>query len=128
MTKITGLLIDVENGKVSTQTISKDLYSYYEILHCDVIDIVARKIGEKVYLIVCDDEGLLKNKPKISAINKLGQPMLVGSLFIVNNNQEDDDLSSLTSDDITYIQRYIRMQKTFSTPEYHPILHKVEYF
>ena len=127
MNTITGLLIDVINGSVTVKTVDKNIYAYYDLIQCDVIDIVGRKLGDRLYLFICDDEGLLKDNVKITAINSLGQPMLVGNLFIVNDDGEDD-LSSLTEDDIAYISQYIHMRQTFKDPPLHPILHHVEFF
>lgn len=114
---ITGILIDVHQCCVSVETIPDTLQSYYDLLDCDIIDIVARNIGERKYLIVCDDEGMLNNQAIISAVNRQGVPMLVGNLFIVNDSGKED-LMSLTQDDIDYIMRYIGKQ---------PMLFQVEY-
>lgn len=127
MNTITGLLIDVHNGTVRVEKIPRDLQSYYKLLQCDLIDITPRKIKNKPYLFVCDDEGLLKAKPLISAVDSFGHPMFVGSLFIVND-KDDDDLQDLTEKDIEYITKHIRMLKTFcAEPEMLPILHNVDY-
>ena len=126
MNKITGYLIDAVNGTAAPVTIGKNLSSYYQVLHCDTIDIVSRKIGGRPYLIICDDEGLLKDKPKITAIDKKANFMLVGSLLIVND-APDGEIASLTDKDIDHIKSFVRLQQTFSDPPFHPILHKVEY-
>lgn len=129
MKQITGLLIDVHNNAVSVETIDDHLHSYYELLKTDLIDIQTRAIGyhkKKPYAIVCDDEGLLKFEPKISAIDSVGRVMFVGNLFIVRNG-EDGELASLEKKDVDYLSRFIQMQGTARFPDPYPMLHQVEY-
>lgn len=129
MKKITGLLIDVNNEKTSVATISASLHAYYELLSVDIIDIQVRKIGVyrgRKYAIICDDEGLLKSLPKISAIDNMGNPMFVGNLFIVRDGK-NGEMDSLEQDDIDYLKRFIHMQGTMRYPKPYPMLHQVEY-
>lgn len=129
MKKITGLLIDVHNGKSCTATVDDNLHAYYELIQTDLIDIQTRAIGyhkKKPYAIVCDDEGLLKSEPKISAIDSVGKVMFVGNLFVVKNG-EDGELASLEQKDIDYLSRFIQMQGTARFPDPYPMLHQVEY-
>jgi len=129
MKQITGLLIDVKANAVSVETIDDHLHSYYELLQTDLIDIQTRAIGYRKktpYAIVCDDEGLLKSEPKISAIDSVGRIMFVGNLFIVKNG-EDGELASLEKNDVDYLSRFIRMQGTARFPDPYPMLHQVEY-
>ena len=102
--KVKGLLIDVKNnpGKVREVEVEEgNLEELYSILDCRIIDIVQRKIGEKVFDIVCDDEGALVENPIVSAIGKDCRVMLVGNLFICNHYKEH--LTSLSDDDAAYI-------------------------
>lgn len=129
MKQITGLLIDVKSKTVSVETIEDHLHAYYELLNTDLIDIQARVIGhrkKKQYAIVCDDEGLLKHEPQISAIDNVGRVMFVGNLFIVKNGQ-DGELDSLEKEDVDYLSRFIQMQGTARFPDPYPMLHQVEY-
>lgn len=129
MNSITGILIDVKDNTVSVETVEDSLDSYYELLHTDLIDIQTRAIGyqnKKPYAIICDDEGLLKFEPKISAIDNVGNVMFVGNLFIVKNGS-DGELASLDREDVDYLSRFIQMQGTARFPTPYPILHQVEY-
>lgn len=103
----------------------KSLASYYKTLDCDCIDIVSRKIGGKYFDVICDDEGLY-NQPKISAIDDMGAPMLVGNLFIVNYDGNGDN-KSLTDEDIDHIKKYIQVMSTRQYLEGYPMLTQVEY-
>lgn len=128
MKKITGFLIDVENNCAAPVTIDKGLDGYYNILNCDCIDIVRRKIGSKhkEYEIVCDDEALLKDNPKISALDSGLNIMLCGNLFITRFDGMDD-IESLEKQDIEYIKQYIRCYPTRKYPIPYPMLVECDY-
>lgn len=132
MEKITGILIDVVNETAKVTTIDKCLDAYYRILNCDCIDIVRRRIGANkrraahYYEIVCDDEALLKEDPKISAIDDLGRPMLCGNLFITKFDGVDD-IASLEPADILRLREFILPQMTRNHPKPYPMLHQCEY-
>jgi hypothetical protein len=122
---IKGILIDVHNENVKAIEIEKDLKSYYNILKCDCIDIVSRRIGDKYYDIICDDEGLLKESPKISAVNRSRIPMFVGNLFIVRSS--GDDVTDLDKEDLEYIMDHVRIASSDKFPSSYPVLIDVEY-
>lgn len=100
-----GILIDTVNNKVIPMNINGTLDNYYKILNCDTIDIVERKIGnsDKYFNIICDDNGLLVDSPKVSGISSNMQPMLYGNLFVVGDVDEDGELISLTKEEGEYI-------------------------
>lgn len=126
MAKITGYLVDVEHNIAAPVTIEKSLDSYYGILNCDCIDITTRQIGNREYDIICDDEGLFKDDPKISAIDSEGNAMLCGNLFIVKFDGIEDE-TSLDPDDIAHIEEYIRAIATKRYPIPYPMLTCCEY-
>jgi len=109
--KIRGLLIDVkaDPGMVNDIWLDEDIIeNFYDVLQCDLIDIVKRPIGGIEYNIVCDDEGLFDAHPYVSAVDEHDNPMLVGNLFICNDDGEGR-LTSLTEDDIQHIGQYIHI-------------------
>ena len=122
-----GVLVDVENEKFSTIEIPDNLYEFYKILKCDCIDIVVRRIGGKRFNIICDDIGLFKNPQKISAINNLGQPQLVGNLFIVGGDTLDGDLIGLTDQEALHIVSKVQKISTHNFPAGYPMLTQCEY-
>lgn len=97
----------------------EDLDDYYEVLECETIDIVVRKIGGEAYDIICDDKGLLKDDPKISAVSPEGRVMLVGNLIFARHNDQGETIS-LTNDDMDQIREccayYIRETSTGIEP------------
>ena len=97
------LLLDVYENEVKMVE-ANNLEDYYKYLNCRCIDIVSRKIGDIRVEIVCDDEGLLIDKPKISAIDISGTPMLCGNLLVASGRvTEDGELTELTEDEIKAI-------------------------
>ena len=70
---------------------------------------------------IVDDEGLLKASPKISAVSEAGKPMLVGNLLLVSADG-GEDFESLTSDDISLIEKHIHLIATAQNPFPYPAL------
>lgn len=116
--KIKGILIDVEKGSFSVLKIEDTLKEYYRILNCNCIDIVTRCIGpDEIYKIILDDCGAIKHDPIPFAVDIEGNIHFYGNLFIVSSITighkligYDDEivLSSLSDDDIEYLQKYIK--------------------
>lgn len=127
MNKIKGILIDVENEKVKCIEIENTLDAYYEVLNCDTIDIVNRRIGRKRFEIICDDEGTFKENPKISAIDNLGHPQLVGNILIVSGTVVDGDLTGLTKSEEAYIMARIQKMYTRQFMNGYQMLTQCEY-
>lgn len=107
--KIAGILIDIEANATKVISLEDSLASYYAALHCTCIDIVSLTIGgsKKHFSIVCDDEGLLKDNPCISAVSDLGEPMLVGNLFITGFVPGTGELVSLSDKELSYVLDHI---------------------
>lgn len=101
---VRGFLIDVENSNPYIAEIDGTLNSIYQILKCDTFNIATRRIGENYYDIYCDDEGLLKCNPVVSAMFSNHQPMLVGNLFVTKTNDEGETIS-LTDEEIEEVKR-----------------------
>lgn len=101
MNQVTGVLLDVQNRTILVYTVnSGTLEEYYRILDCTTFDIASRRIGENIYDIYCNDEGLLKCNPIVSAVSSGDRkPMLVGNLFVTKTNDEGETIS-LTGEEI----------------------------
>ena len=108
--------------------IKDDLQSYYNLLECNTIDIIRRKIGKRYFRIIYDDEGLLVENPKISAISNLGEVRLVGNLIICAGDvTENGDLIGLTDDQAEYVKQHIIFLYTRQHPKGYHILTQCEY-
>lgn len=100
--KITGVLIDVQNGTASVTTLDKSLDAYYAALNCRCIDIARRTIGGRAFEIICDDEGAITGDPVPSGISKGNTIELYGNLFIVKFDGVED-VESLTEDEQQHV-------------------------
>lgn len=123
-----GFLVDVNNSKFEVIQTDKDfqLCNYYDFLNCDTIDIVRRRIGNRYYEVICDDEGLLKAGNKISAVDSELTTMFVGNLFIRGQAREGE-MTNLTLNDINHIKDRMLWLVTAEHPEGYWILTECEY-
>ena len=87
------------------------------------------EIEGKWYDVVCDDEALFVESPKISAVNALGETMLVGNLIILGLVVSGSSTHSadLTDEDILRIRNSIRRIPTRLHPEGYHMLCNVRY-
>lgn len=120
--QITGVLLDVNAGTAELLTIPDTLEDLYKHLNCSCIDIVTRRIGSRLFTIVCDDEGLLKAAPRISAFTAGGDVALVGNLLIVSYDPDSPELESLSLDDAAYVLKHARRIPGTPWPILFPIL------
>lgn len=120
------ILLDVKNDVV--EIVEADgLQDYYRHIGTDVIDIVTRRIGGEPYEIICDDEGLFKEYPKISAIDDMGQPMLVGNLLIAGGVDIEGNLEPVEIEDIEYVMQFIQTMYTKHYPDGYKMLTQLSY-
>lgn len=102
--KINVLFFDVDGKKKpEKRTIEDDLPSYYDLIKCDGIDIVTRKICGYPVRVVCDDLGLINGR-KISGIELYSNcVMFVGNLVLTGMEDAFGDLTSLSDKAINTI-------------------------
>ena len=121
------LLLDVKNRDVKMVE-ANDLEDYYRLIGCRTIDIVSRTIGDVRVEIVCDDEGALVNKPKVSAIDIDGTPMLFGNLLVASGRvTEDGELTELTRAEIDEIMDNVATITTSVYKEPYPVFVEMDY-
>lgn len=121
------LLLDVKNNEVKMVE-ANDLQDYYSHINCRCIDMVMRKIGDVEVNIVCDDEGLLIDKPKISAIGIDGTPMLFGNLLIASGRVTNDgELTELTPSEIEDIMENVATITTSVYREPYKVFVEMDY-
>ena len=123
---IKGVLIDVISNTAKVVEIEKSLKSYYKILNCDLIDITSRYIGGKLFDIICDDEGLFKEDFIASAVTSYNRIALVGNLFVVKFDGNDDE-TSLDDEEIEHILNHVKMVKCNLYEEGRVMLVKVDH-
>ena len=114
-----------ESKKPQVMDIEDSLDTFYKLIDCSTIDITRRKIGKHYYDIICDDEGLFTESPKISAINNMGEPMLVGNLIICDS--QGSNLKGLTDEQAETIMSYIHKLYTRIYPDGYYMITQCEY-
>ena len=104
---IRGFLVDVVGDKGADVTVFADnLSNIYKMLNVDLIDVTERRIGSFTYDIVCDDEVLFKPDNLPSAFNEKQEAQLVGSLLLVNHDDEGN-FASLTNEQIEDLKKHL---------------------
>ena len=121
------LLLDVKNREVKMVE-ANELDDYYRLIGCRTIDIVSRSIGDVRVEIVIDDEGAIIDKPKVSAIDIDGTPMLFGNLLVASGRvTEDGELTELTRAEIDEIMDNIATITTSVYKEPYPVFVEMDY-
>lgn len=123
---IKAFLVDIQSKRAEAVEFEPSLKKYYELLHCDTIDIVERSVGGRVFDIICDDEGLMVDKPVISAIDGACEPMLVGSLLFAHHDNEGAT-TGLSEEDCAHLLRHVRHVRTVNDPDGHPCVVETGY-
>lgn len=93
------------DGVIEEKVIKNDLDTLYEEIGCRFIDVAVRKIGNKDFDLIVDDEGLLKENPICTCVSlhyRWAKPQLVGNVIICNHNEEGE-FTSLTKEEIEMI-------------------------
>ena len=93
------MVVKTDGGAPAFIETEDKLENYYNLIGCDLIDITTRDINGAPYAIVCDDEGLLKNAPIVTAVTADGRPALVGGLVILKDGDEGE-LTGLDQGDV----------------------------
>lgn len=127
--KMQVIFLNVNDNQPPEIRVIKDrLQTYYDLIECSTIDIVRRKIGKRYFHIVCDDEGALVDRAKISAVSNLGEIRLVGNLVICSDFVTDEgNLVGLSDEEAEYIKERIEFLYTRQNPEGYYILTQCEY-
>ena len=100
-----------------------DLEKVRELINCDCIDIVQRKIGTRAYNIICDDEALLKQGPIMSTFNfKTFQPDIFGNVLICSGEINGDELVSLTAEEFAELQMFSNFYVTVKDKRFSTII------
>ena len=121
------LLLDVKNREVKMVE-ANELDDYYRLIGCRTIDIVSRSIGDVRVEIVLDDEGAIIDKPKVSAIDIDGTPMLFGNLIVASGRvTKDGELTELTRAEIDEIMDNIATITTSVYKEPYPVFVEMDY-
>ena len=106
-----GFLISVKTGEplATDVTVGHDLKNFYELLECDLFDVVRCEIGGERYDIYVDDEGLLKDEPfPVASCQNVDDYVLFGNALIFRSDDMGETVS-LTDDDVKNINNHVKV-------------------
>ena len=118
---MTGLLVDVQKDRVELVEVT-NTYSCSMWIGCkeEYVEIISREIDKRKYKIVCDNRALLRDDPIISAVNADLQPMLMGNLIILAD--ENGARASLKVDDLLNLKDCIGRAFNERKPDGYPVV------
>ena len=99
-------LIDTESERPQLIDTTGGLKEWYKLLKCARRDIQARTLDGVEYDFIFDDEAPIKLGAKVSALDKDGQPQLIGRLVICHCDAEGNE-TGLHKSDIEILKRHI---------------------
>ena len=119
-----GYLIDVQNDEHRVVEIAdKDhLGQFYELIGCECIDLVTRRIGGKYFDVIVDDEGLFVQNPICSAYDSKHNPMLVGNIVILGEADGEGNETSMSEGDVSLVREAIRYTIDLYRGAMHPVV------
>ena len=126
---IKAYLVDTEKQETRPVEIEDELETYYRMLNCDTIEIHTIALGPESieYDCVMDEEARLKVESRLSAIDCGLRAVFLGSLMVVGKADGKGELTSLTDDDIEYIEsECVRNIATTDHPEGNVMLTDVQ--
>lgn len=88
--------------------INDDLDEFYSLLEVDTIDIVSRSVGTMFYDIICDDNGLLVENPRIALVPTEDDERnfaIYGNIIFCNYNDEGK-MIDLTDSEIQNLKNH----------------------
>ena len=106
MAKVSGIVVDVNRGTVYRVEVARELGEYYRLIGCDCIDIVMEQIGGVLVNVVVDDEGLLKDDPRLAIWRQDGG--LYGSVLVLGFDRDEMDVRGLTEDEMRTVEGNVR--------------------
>lgn len=98
MKEIQAVLINPKERKAEKVTFKPFLDEYYRLLGCDLIDYGQRCVGGTNVTIVCDDEGSFDSTNVVSAVDKDGCTMFVGTILVIGFDNVDGNDTGLTDE------------------------------
>lgn len=125
------ILVDVKHDKLKIVDVTGGLKEMYKLIGCDCIDITYRDIQDEeglynVFNVVVDDEGLLRDRPIVSARNRDDRSaQLVGNLLVFGVDWDEanyGDLASLSDDEVKLVLGSVHEVIDFDTLRTHPVL------
>ena len=128
--KMQAVLVDVYGtGHAQVVKVGHDLEAWYDALDCQWIEMPRRWIGDKQFIIICDEEGTFRSDCRVSARNG-NEVMLVGNLLVVADDEEEaGEVRGLTDAEVKHVMDHVATVFSLSNgkPEVWEVLTDVHY-
>ena len=112
------LFIDTTKGlrTIEAQYCINTLQQMYDLINCRTITMTDVGIGNQHVVIIADDEGLLVEPPKPTAIYYHTRPAIVGNAILCAPSEEDGELRGFTKQETANILENIETVLTVLDP------------
>jgi len=90
---------------------------YYRLMDCDTVDVCQVLIAGVPYNIIADENACMVMNPRISAIDRDGNIMLVGSLLITGPDDMEGKFTELSEEDFSFLKKRCKKIPTIRFPE-----------
>ena len=116
--RIRGYFVNAADATAETIEFEDEVSEYHRLLGCDLFDIATRYIEGHEFLFFVDDVGLLREDPRVTAIDEEGHPALVGNLVVVARDRDDPaEVRSLTDEELGVLRRHTGLYSIHSGPD-----------
>lgn len=109
------LILDAFNKDIRVVD-PQNLQDYYKLLNCSSVDVTNKKISDKQFNLIFDEEAELSETRRPSAMDDYGHAVLFNNLIIAGEGNLEGNLSDLTDKEIEYIKKYIHIVRTSKYP------------
>lgn len=130
---IRGYHVDADRATAGPVEFRDEPSEYYRLLGCDIFDIATRFIEGHEFVFFVDDCGLLRDNPKVTAVDIEGNPALVGSLVVVARDKDNPaEVRGLTDEELDVLTDHTALcaVHTFGAEDVYvvKVIHGIEYF
>ena len=94
----------------------QNLQDYYKLLNCSSVDVTNKKISDKQFNLIFDEEAELLETRRPSAMDDYGQAVLFNNLIIAGEGSFAGDFKDITDEEIEYVKKYIHTVRTSKYP------------
>lgn len=109
------LILDAFNKDVRVVD-PQNLQDYYKLLKCSSVDVTNKKISDKQFNLIFDEEAELLETHRPSAMDDYGQAVLFNNLIIAGEGSFEGDFKDITDEEIEYVKKYIHTVRTSKYP------------
>lgn len=108
MKKMLAYYLNPKTDTFGGEPILDDLKCFYDMLDCELVEMHDYKLGDKWFNFIMDEEGLFKDDLRIGACDENMEFPIIGSVLITGEPDDEGELTTLTQEDVEYINQFIK--------------------